>query len=145
MDQIHGDSFPIPTSEECRGLGIYIPPLLTEIEKKFGHDALAEFLRTYGGRRYWVIHDPENCPVGSLEEFLSKKLGGGELRIPFGPVSFNNRRRVAVLRALKAGKTVSRISNETRYSERSIYSIKARFKEMGLLPNIKKPKKGPTT
>lgn len=111
-----------------------MPPLLVEIEEHFGVDALHDFLRRHAGGTIWLQADPDRAAPGTVEAFLSERLGGGYLKIPFGPLSFPFRRRVALLRALQDGASVRNASLITGYSQRNVYAVKAEFRARGLLP-----------
>lgn len=135
-----------PTCAQCREMGVPVSDTLARMEAALGHGVLVAFLVRHGGRDIEVpARAPATQPdddVGRALEWLHRDLGAGRWNVPLGPSSARARFSFAVLRRLRAGRSLAGIAEELGCHTRTVTQRKTHFTRRGLLPASDDTRKG---
>ncbi|URF46822.1 helix-turn-helix domain-containing protein [Dinoroseobacter shibae] len=123
-----------PTAAECRRIGLYMPPMIADMERAVGAQTTRAFLIQHGGKDLLI---PVKVKPGHAHNaaltWLLKTYGAGRLSIPFGPASRTARMRWTAYRHFEAGRSVRVIAQALDTTERSVTRHRRRLVEAGAL------------
>lgn len=123
-----------PTAAECRRLGLYMPPMIADMEQAVGAKVTRSFLLRHGGKDIAVpVRVKPTDPDRAALAWLLKAYGTGRLTIPFGPISRTARMRWTACRHFEAGRSVRVIAQALDTTERSVTRHRQRLVEAGAL------------
>jgi hypothetical protein len=126
---------PIPSLSSSRPRRRLDPnaPAVENIARVIGAGATSRLISTFGGGRVYIAKKPgPSDPVsrvigGAAAEMLGAIFGGERLWFP-NDAGHLTRRRISLLR--RRGSSISRIARELSLSERYVYKVLARLREV---------------
>ena len=129
-----------PTFAECLEMGVYVPPMIGEIEAECGHAALVAFLLRWGGQEIHIAKTSaeSGAPAAAVLNWLRSDIGYGRWAVPRALVSDRTVIRWHMLRRLRAGQTLSQVAHGVGCTTRSVSNRKTDFTRRGLLPALSK-------